>query len=152
MLCTSCTQTSSRNTLSPLSLRLRCLVGKCKSSFWKTMKERNQTRRQISYLSLIIDDNLGQNPWESYTFTPRQHSCAPSHYRPWSMSFFFFASDQGWPRQRHFREFANQHWIRGGGSTLGNAFWIRNGIFCKTDLMGHWASLQFRIRIWRERS
>lgn len=72
MLCTSCTQTSSRNTLSPLSLRLRCLVGKCKSSFWKTMKERNQTRRQISYLSLIIDDNLGQNSWESYTFTPNQ--------------------------------------------------------------------------------
>ena len=72
MLCTSCTQTSSHNTLSPLSLRLRCLVGKCKSSFWKTMKERNQTRRQISYLSLIIDDNLGQNSWESYTFTPNQ--------------------------------------------------------------------------------
>ena len=88
MLCTSCTQTSSRNTLSPLSLRLRCLVGKCKSSFWKTMKERNQTRRQISYLSLIIDDNLGQNSWESYTFTPRQHSCAPPTPAP-NQCFFF---------------------------------------------------------------
>ena len=50
--------------------------------------KRNQTRRQISHLSLIIDDNLGQNSWESYTFTPRQNSCAPSHSRPYSMFFF----------------------------------------------------------------
>lgn len=88
MLCTSCTQTSSRNTLSPLSLRLRCLVGKCKSSFWKTMKERNQTRRQISYLSLIIDDNLGQNSWESYTFTPSSTAVPPPTPAP-NQCFFF---------------------------------------------------------------
>ena len=87
MLCTSCTQTSSHNTLSPLSLRLRCLVGKCKCSFWKTMKERNQTRRQISYLSLIIDDSLGQNSWEHYTFTPDSTAVPHLTHAP-NQSFF----------------------------------------------------------------